>query len=140
MKQIDNLYKKLIAHQDSSGQAVKVDKQIRSKLYKTILDDIKKLRKKQYKIDYLSEKYEKLDYEIRLRLLKEIQVILDEYILAREISDLKSWKAMYGDIGYYIKNFFYYRMDVKYEAKKKTLKDYKFLDEEPLRSNGSRRR
>lgn len=140
MKQIDNLYKKLIANQDSSGQSVKVDKQIRSKLYKTILDDIKKLRKKQYKIDSLSEKYEKLDYEIRLRLLKENQVILDEYILAREKGDLKSWKAMYGDIGYYIKNFFYYRMDGKYEAKKKTLKDYKFLDEEPLRISESRRR
>ena len=51
-------------------------------------------------------------------------------MLARKNGDLKSWKAMYGDIEHYIKNFFYYRMDGKYETKKKTLKDYKFLDEE----------
>jgi len=132
MKQIDNLYKKLIAYQDSTGRSVKINKQIRSELYKTILDDLKKLRKKQHKTDYISEKYEILDYEIRLRLLKEIQIVLDEYILARESGDPRSWKAMYGDIEHYIKNFFYYRMDGKYETKKKTLKDYKFLDEELL--------
>jgi len=96
MKQIDNLYKKLISCTESV---------------------------------YISEEYKKLDHEIRLRLLKEIQVILNEYVLARENGDLKNWKAMYGEIGHYIKNFFYYRMDEKYEAEKKALKDYKFLDE-----------
>lgn len=140
MKQIDNLYKKLITHQDSSGRSVDINKQIRAKLYKTILDDLKKLRKKQHKIDFASERYEQLDYEIRLRLLKEIQIILDEYVLARENGDLRSWKAMYGDIEHYIKNFFYYRMDGKYEAKKKILKDYKFLDEEPLQLSKKGRR
>jgi len=140
MKQIENLYKKLINNQDSSGQSVNINKQIRAKLYKTILDDIKKLRKKQHKTDYISEKYEQLDCEIRLRLLKEIQIILDEYVLAKESGDLRSWKAMYGDIEHYIKNFFYYRMDGKYEAKKKILKDYKFLDEELLQINKKRRR
>lgn len=129
MKQIDNLYKKLIACTESSGQAVEINEQIRSKLHKMILDDLKKLRKKQHKTVYISEEYKKLDHEIRLRLLKEIQVILNEYVLARESGDLKNWKAMYGEIGHYIKNFFYYRMDGKYEAKKKALKDYKFLDE-----------
>jgi len=140
MKQIDNLYKKLITHQDSSGRSVDINKQIRAKLYKTILDDLKKLRKKQHKIDFVSERYEQLDYEIRLRLLKEIQIILDEYVLARENGDLRSWKAMYGDIEHYIKNFFYYRMDGKYEAKKKILKDYKFLDEESLQLSKKGRR
>jgi hypothetical protein len=130
MKKIDNLYNRLISSLDSSGQAVKINEQIRSKLHKMILDDLKKLRKKQHKTDYTSEEYKKLDYEIRLRLLKEIQIILNEYVLARESGDLKNWKAMYGEIGHYVKNFFYYRMDRKYEAKKKALKDYKFLDEE----------
>jgi len=140
MKQIENLYKKLIANQNFPGQSANINKQIRSKLYKTILDDIKKLRKKQHRTDYISERYEQLDYEIRLRLLKEIQIILDEYVLAKENGDLRSWKAMYGDIEHYIKNFFYYRMDGKYEAKKKILKDYKFLDEELLQINKKRRR
>ena len=129
MKQIDNLYKKLISCTESSGQTVEINEQIRSKLHKMILDDLKKLRKKQHKTVYISEEYKKLDHEIRLRLLKEIQVILNEYVLARENGDLKNWKAMYGEIGHYIKNFFYYRMDGKYEAEKKALKDYKFLDE-----------
>jgi len=129
MKQIDNLYKKLISCTDSSGQTVEINEQIRSKLHKMILDDLKKLRKKQHKTVYISDEYKKLDHEIRLRLIKEIQVILNEYVLARESGDLKNWKAMYGEIGHYIKNFFYYRMDGKYEDKKKTLKDYKFLDE-----------
>ena len=140
MGKIDNLYKKLINHQDSPDQLAKINEQIRSKLYKTILDDLKQLRKKQNKIDYNSEKYEKLDLEIRLRLLKEIQVILDEYVVARENGKLSRWKAMYGDIEHYIKNFFYYRMDGKYAAKKKTLKDYKFLDEKPLQLNKKRKR
>ena len=129
MKQIDNLYKKLISGTESSEQVFEINEQIRSKLHKMILDDLKKLRKKQHKTVYISEEYKKLDHEIRLRLLKEIQVILNEYVLARESGDLKNWKAMYGEIGHYIKNFFYYRMDGKYEAKKKALKDYKFLDE-----------
>ena len=130
MKKIDNLYNRLISSLDSSGQAVKINEQIRSKLHKMILDDLKKLRKKQHKTDYTSEEYKKLDYEIRLRLLKEIQIILNEYVLARESGDLKNWKAMYGEIGHYVKNFFYYRMDREYEAKKKALRNYKFLDEE----------
>jgi hypothetical protein len=119
----------LISCTESSGQTVEINEQIRDKLHKMILDDLKKLRKKQHKTVYISEEYKKLDHEIRLRLLKEIQVILNEYVLARENGDLKNWKAMYGEIGHYIKNFFYYRMDEKYEAEKKALKDYKFLDE-----------
>ena len=130
MKKIDNLYNKLLLDTDSPGKKVKIDEQVRSKLLKTILDDLKKLRKKQHKNDYISEAYRKLDYEMRTLLLKEIQVILDEYVLAKENGDLKSWKETYGDIGHYIKNFFYYRMDGKYESQKKTLKDYKFFVEE----------
>ena len=130
MKQIDSLYKKLVVDQDASSKKAKIDEQIRSQLHKKILDELEKLRKKQHKTDYVSEKYDKIDHEIRALLLKEIQVILDEYVLAKENNDLKSWKAMYGDVSHYINNFFYYRMDETYESKKKTLKDYKFLDDE----------
>lgn len=139
MKQIENLYKKMVNHQDSAGKSLNINKQIRSKLHKTILDDLKKLRKNQHKIESVSDKYAQLDCEIRLRLLKEIQIILDEYVLAKKSGDLRSWKTMYGEIEYYIKNFFYYRMDGEYEAKKKILKDYKFSDEEPLQFNKKER-
>src|SRR4030042_2601381 len=108
MKQIDLLYKKLIVSQEGTGRKVRIDEQVRSKLYKIILDELKKLRKKQKRIDYSSEEYEELDCEMRHLLLKEIQVILDEYILARENGTLKTWKEMYGDISHYIKNFYYY--------------------------------
>ena len=140
MKQIENLYKKLIDDQESSDQPVTINKHVRAKLYKTILDDLKKLRKKQNKTEDVSKEYEQLDCEIRLRLLKEIQIILDEYILAREEGNIRTWKAMYGDIEDYVKNFFYYRMDGQYEAKKKILKDYKFSDEEPIQMSKKRKR
>ena len=127
MKQIESLYKKLVVEQDASNKKARIDEQIRSKLHKKILDELQKLRKKQNKTDYISEKYDKTDHEIRTLLLKEIQVILDEYVLAKENNDLKSWKAMYGDVSHYINNFFYYRMDGTYESKKKTLKDWFLL-------------
>jgi len=130
MKKIDNLYNKLLLNTDAPGKKVKINEQVRSTLIKKILDDLKKLGKKQQKNDYISDEYRKLDYEMRTLLLKEIQVIIDEYVLAKENGDLKSWKEMYGDIGHYIKNFFYYRMDGQYESQKKTLKDYKFLVED----------
>jgi hypothetical protein len=130
MKQIDLLYKKLIILQDGADFTISIDEQVRSKLYKIIIDELKKLRKKQQRIDYSAEEYEELDREMRQLLLKEIQVIMDEYVLAKQNSTLKTWREMYGDISHYIKNFYYYRMDEKYESKKKLLKDYKLLDDE----------
>jgi len=130
MKQIDLLYKKLIVSQEGTDSKVAIDEHVRSKLYKIILEELKKLRKKQKRIDYAADEYEDLDREMRQLLLKEIQVIIDEYILAKENSTLKTWKEMYGDISHYINNFYYYRMDDQYESKKKRLKDYKFLDDE----------
>jgi hypothetical protein len=130
MKQIDLLYKKLIVSQDGADSTISIDEQVRSKLYKIILDELKKLRKKQQRIDYSAEEYEELDREMRQLLLKEIQVIMDEYVLAKQNSTMKTWREMYGDISHYIKNFYYYRMDEQYESKKKLLKDYRFLDDE----------
>ena len=130
MNKIDTLYNKLLLNGDSPEKKVKINEQVRSTLLKKILDDLKKLRKKQHKNDYISEEYRKLDYEMRTLLLKEIQVIIDEYVLAKESGDLKSWNETYGDIGHYINNFFYDRMDGKYESQKKTLNDYKFLVED----------
>jgi len=130
MKQIDLLYKKLIVSQEGTDSKITIDERVRSKLYKIILDELKKLRKKQKRIDYAADEYKELDREMRQLLLKEIQVIMDEYTLAKQNSTLKTWKEMYGDISHYVKNFYYYRMDEKYEARKKHLKDYKFLDDE----------
>jgi hypothetical protein len=130
MKQIDLLYKKLIVSQDGADSTISIDEQVRSKLYKIILDELKKLRKKQQRIDYSAKEYEELDREMRRLLLKEIQVIMDEYVLAKQNSTMKTWREMYGDISHYIKNFYYYRMDEQYESKKKLLKDYKLLDDD----------
>lgn len=130
MNKIDTLYNKLLLDSASPGKKVKINEQVRSQLLKKILDDLKKLRKKQHKNDYISDEYLKLDHEMRTLLLKEIQVIIDEYVLAKENGDLKTWQETYGDIGHYIKNFFYYRMDGKYESQKKTLKNYKFSEED----------
>ncbi|MDY7033859.1 MAG: hypothetical protein SVY10_18345 [Thermodesulfobacteriota bacterium] len=126
MKEIDRLYEKLFVDDDSSRSSYNIDSKMREKLYKRILDDLDELREKQRNLKSDSSDYKELDRQIRMRLLKEIQIIMDEYMMAKKNDDLKKWEAMYGDIDTYRRNFFYYRMDKKYEAKKKVLKDYRF--------------
>jgi hypothetical protein len=55
-----------------------------------------------------SEQYRALDDEIRKLLLKEIQIIIDDYIISQQQGQLDVWIRMYGDIKYYIKNFYLY--------------------------------
>lgn len=55
MNKIDSLYNKLLLNIDSPGKKVKINEQVRSTLIKKILDDLKKLRKKQNKNDYVSD-------------------------------------------------------------------------------------
>lgn len=126
MEEIDRLYEKLFINDDTSPSSYNIDSKMREKLYKKILDDLDELREKQRDLKSDSSDYEELDRQIRMRLLKEIQIIMDEYMMAKKNDDLKKWEAMYGDIDTYRRNFFYYRMDKKYEAEKKVLKDYRF--------------
>ena len=98
---------------------------MRTKIFKKIFDDLDNFRKKQQNLKPDSNEYKDLDLNIRLRLLKEIQIIIDEYIIAKESQDLDRWTKMYGDIERYKRNFFYYRMGKDYEDSEKVLVDYK---------------
>ncbi len=66
---------------------------------------------------------------LRSRVLKEIQIIIDAYLVAEQGDRLEEWKSMYGDIEHYKREFFYFRMDQDYEAREKMLVDYKMIEE-----------
>jgi len=126
MEEIDKLYERLIVYNDNSPSSCNINSSVKTSIHKKILDDLDNLREKQGHLDSDSDDYRQLDRQIRLILLKEIQVVIDEYIMAKNNNDLKRWKAMYGDVETYKRNFFYYRLDVKYETDKKILTDYRF--------------
>ncbi|MCX5895592.1 MAG: hypothetical protein NTZ51_07165, partial [Proteobacteria bacterium] len=49
--------------------------------------------------------------QIQKLLLKEVQVIIDEYVVSQQNGTTEHWKEMYGDIKYYIRNFYFYRRE-----------------------------
>ncbi|MDY6856986.1 MAG: hypothetical protein SWO11_20220 [Thermodesulfobacteriota bacterium] len=127
MEDIERLYEKLITNDEDSPSLYNIDTKIRSQIYKKILHDLNALKEKQRITKLDSDDYKRLDLEIRLRLLKEIQIIIDDYVMSKKNNELDRWKAMYGELDIYIKNFFYYRIDGKYEIKRKVLTNYKIL-------------
>ncbi|MDY6843049.1 MAG: hypothetical protein SVW57_03025 [Thermodesulfobacteriota bacterium] len=109
MHQIDSLYEKLVI-KDETQSTYKIDTKIRAKIYEIIMDEVDKLRGEQDNLNSESLEYKQLETEIRLRLLKEIQVIIDDYILAKKNGNLDKWHDMYGDINRYKEGFFNYRI------------------------------
>ncbi len=89
--------------------ACRLDAGVRSAVFQKIMDDLDLLLKRIENCPPDSEEFHKLDDEIRLLLLKEIQVIIDDYVLSKKSGRLDSWKRMYGDIDMYIGNFYRYR-------------------------------
>ena len=128
MDKIERLYKKLLTlegpNKSSNG---KINLKIRTELYKKIISDMETLRKRQAKFDIDSHAYFALDYRIRTRILKEIQIIMDEYIISKKTGNLSEWENMYGNIEDYIRDFFYFRIDKNYEKDRKVLADYKMI-------------
>jgi hypothetical protein len=108
LRQIETLYTKL--HQsECTRQRLKLDPIGRSDIFEKIMVDVERLLKKIKKLPPESEAFAQVDNEIRLLLMKEIQVIIDDYVLCRRNGNLENWVAMYGDIGYYIQNYYSYR-------------------------------
>ncbi len=108
LRQIETLYKKLHASARTRDR-LQLDPGGRSDIFDKIMVDVERLLKKIKKLPPESEAFDKADYEIRMLLMKEIQVIIDDYVLSRRSGSLKNWLAMYGDIRYYIKNYYAYR-------------------------------
>jgi hypothetical protein len=130
MKEIENLYAHMFTVcQGPKGAYWNIHPQIKSRLHKRILEEIEYLREIQRGMRFGYQDYWEIDRKIRRRLLKEIQIIIDAYVIAKEENRLGEWEVMYGDIEHYKRDFFYFRMDPDYESLKKSLDDYKLIED-----------
>ncbi len=130
MIEIDNLYKRMLEHgKGPKGQRWGIHPEVKSKLHKRILHEIESLREAQRNTEFGSVKYREIDCRIRRRVLKEIQIIIDAYVIAQQQRRVREWESMYGDIEHYRREFYYFRMDSDYEDQEKTLLDYKIIEE-----------
>ncbi len=110
-RNIERLYKKMITFQNIPDKERTIDPRIRAELFETIMDDLEVLVKKIKRCKKGTRKSAELALQIRNLLLKEVQVIIDEYVLSQKNGTVEQWKEMYGDIKYYIKNFYCYRTE-----------------------------
>ena len=130
MIEIEKLFARLLVHgQGPDGEGWEIHPEVKSRLHKKILKEIESLRETQRSCDFGSPKYREIDCRIRRRVLKEIQIIIDAYVVALQESRLQEWESMYGDIDHYRREFYYFRMDTNYENLEKTLDDYKYVEE-----------
>jgi len=130
MAEIETLYGSMFINGsgDQEGQW-DIHPEIKSRLHKRILTDIEALREAQRKSEFGSHEYWEIDRRLRCRVLKEIQIIIDAYVVAQQGHRLEEWESMYGDIEHYKREFFYFRMDQDYERREKMLVDYKMIEE-----------
>jgi hypothetical protein len=127
---IEDLYKSMLDQgQGSDGLGWGIHPEVKSRLHKRILHEIKSLRESQRNTEFGSVQYREIDCRIRRRVLKEIQIIIDAYVIARQEHRVTEWESMYGDIEHYRREFFYFRMDSDYEHQEKMLVDYKIIEE-----------
>jgi len=134
MVEIEKLYTRMLSGgQGPDGRGWGIHAEVKSRLHKKILNEIEALRDAQRSTDFGSLKYREIDCRIRRRVLKEIQIIIDAYVIARKDKRMQEWESMYGDIEHYRREFFYFRMDSDYEKQEKTLYDYKIIGEQPER-------
>lgn len=131
MDEIEDLYRRMFLNGGSPEGcgACLIRPEIKSHLHKRILTEIETLREAQRATLFGSSEYREIDRKIRRRLLKEIQIIIDAYFVARVENRLAEWEAMYGDIEHYKRDFFYFRMDPDYDSMRKILSDYKFAED-----------
>ena len=130
MQEIERLYSQMFINGEGENRGQReIHPQVKSKLHKKILTEIENLRDIQKSLQIESLAYWEIDRKIRSRVLKEIQIIMDAYVVAQRDNRLDEWESMYGDIEHYRREFFYFRMDRDYEHFHKALTDYKFIDE-----------
>jgi hypothetical protein len=129
MAEIEKLYGRMFVSGKDGTDGWEIHPEIKSRLHKKILTEIEALREAQREGEFGSREYWETDRRLRSRVLKEIQIIIDAYVVAEQGDRLEEWKSMYGDIEHYKREFFYFRMDQDYEAQEKMLTDYKMIEE-----------
>ena len=108
IRQVEKLYRKVVCTPRSAREP-RIDTGAREEIFHKIMDDLDRLTLKIERCDPGSLQYHALDGEIRSLLLKEVQVIIDDYVIARRNGTLVRWKKMYGDIDQYIADFYRFR-------------------------------
>ncbi len=129
LRQVEKLYKKMLSISAAGHDDCEIDTGVRSEIFQKIMEDLERLFKKIKRCTPATEEYEALDVEIRSLLLKEIQVIIDDYMIAKQKGSLDAWKKMYGDIDYYIANFYRYRSDMHSGSHAQATSRYGFYDQ-----------
>ena len=130
MAEIERLYSRMFMNGSGRGEGwCGIHPEIKSRLHKKILMEIEALREAQRESEFGSPAYRVIDRKLRSRVLKEIQIIIDAYVVAAQGNRLEEWTSMYGDIEHYKREFFYFRMDQDYETQEKMLHDYKMIEE-----------
>ncbi len=132
LKQVDRLYRKMIIY--DSACAGRINSGVRSELFHVIMDDIDRLQKKAVRLPHNSEEYRAFDSEIRKLLLKEIQIIIDDYMISQQQGTLELWNRMYGDIKYYIRNFYLYSKGELVESDEHVMDRYGFYMDDGTRA------
>lgn len=99
----------MVCFQGSGDQTGEIDTGIRAEIFQNIMDDLEKLQKKIKRFKPGTEEHREADVQIRQLLLKEIQVIIDDYVVSRHNGTLDIWQDMYGDIHHYIKSYYNFR-------------------------------
>ncbi len=126
IKEIEGLYKKLLHIERGSGFCI-IDDKATSEIYTQIIKGVERLRDEQESYPSWSKDYWDIDREIRRLLLKEIQIIIDDYVVARGAGHLSRWETMYGDIEHYKDIFYNLRMDTAYDKRRKKAQGMKFV-------------
>ncbi len=130
MAEIEKLYGRMFIDAEGAPDGQwDIHPEIKSRLHKKILTEIESLREAQRESEFGSREYWEIDRRLRARVLKEIQIIIDAYVVAEQGGRLDEWESMYGDIEHYKREFFYFRMDQDYESLEKMLDDYKMIEE-----------
>jgi len=132
LKQVDRLYRKMIVY--DSACTGRINSGVRSELFHVIMDDIDRLQKKALRLSPQSEQYRSLDSEIRKLLLKEIQIIIDDYMISQQQGTLDLWNRMYGDIKHYIRNFYLYSKGELNESDEQVMDRYGFYMDDATRA------
>ena len=126
---IDKLCRTIIGEQTEKHPFGTVDEALRAKAHLLIYREIERLRKAQSRKKDGSNAYGDLDCEIRTWLLKEIQIVIDLYILAVKNRNPEWWAHLYGDIEHYKRSYFYYRMGSGYDQRSQVLTDYRIINQ-----------
>lgn len=128
-KRIDKLCRTIIGEPTETHAFGAVDETMRAKAHLLIYREIKRLRKAQSTKKDGTKAYGDLDSEIRTWLLKEIQIIIDLYMLAMKNGNPEWWATLYGDIEHYKRSYFYYRMGSGYDQSSQALTDYRIVNQ-----------